>query len=77
MFTLTVTFDANNNTLLPSEVEGLTTIYERWAANLTLFRNNYVQWLIVVHCNLHSCIVVRPEVHVLIYLQHSGSWSTA
>ncbi len=58
MFTLTVTFDANNNMLLPSEVEGLTTIYERWAANL-------VQWIKVVHCNLHSCILVCPEVQAL------------
>ncbi len=65
MFTLTVTFDANNNTLLPSEVEGLTTIYERWAANLALSKNNCVQWLNVVCCNLHSCILVRPEVHTL------------
>ncbi|KAL0054583.1 hypothetical protein WJX82_011192 [Trebouxia sp. C0006] len=35
MFTLTVTFDANNNTLLPSEVEGLTTIYESCCSGAT------------------------------------------
>lgn len=35
MFTLTVTFDANNNTLLPSEVEGLTTIYESCCSDAT------------------------------------------
>ncbi|KAL0029738.1 hypothetical protein WJX79_006611 [Trebouxia sp. C0005] len=35
VFTLTITFDANNNTLLPSEVEGLTTIYESCCSGAT------------------------------------------
>ncbi len=30
-----------------------------------LFQNNCVQWLKVVHCNLHSCILVCPEVYTL------------